>query len=166
MLILKKQKPDWEDEFDEEKKRYAELRSLQGVVIPKFFGEVRCGGTRAILLSDIGGACLAAPDGSLLQVADFRRMLHKALILLSPFNVLPGDIKLDNFHCTGDKIMIVDLEMLDSLPEEEMDRYIKYTVNRLAESYEDNQYVYWEDGLIAIDPKVLNHNSFCYTEGR
>ncbi|KAM7209877.1 hypothetical protein V8F06_014742 [Rhypophila decipiens] len=60
--VNKKQKEGWEEEFHMEKAAYARLRPLQGIVIPEFLGEVRCDKTRAILLSDIGGACLATPE--------------------------------------------------------------------------------------------------------
>ncbi|KAM7188715.1 hypothetical protein V8F33_010485, partial [Rhypophila sp. PSN 637] len=153
VLILKKQMEGWEEEFDTEKATYARLRPLQGIVIPEFLGEVRYEKTRAMLLSDIGGACLAAAEGSLLEVADFRRMLHEALHSFAPFRILPEDVKLANFHYTGDKVMVVDLEMVSRQPL--TDKYLKEEtesmVNTLAESYEDNQFVYWEDGLIAID---------------
>ncbi|KAK0701107.1 hypothetical protein B0T21DRAFT_379317 [Apiosordaria backusii] len=152
-VVLKKEKKGWEEEFEMEKATYARLRPLQGTVIPKFLGELRCDNTRALLLSDIGGVCLATPEGALLEVADFRRMLYQALTAVSQFRILQEDIKLDNFHHIGDKIMVVDLERVSEEPlsDEQLDLGIKYAVDSLAARYEDNQFCFWEDGLITID---------------
>ncbi|KAH6628907.1 hypothetical protein F5144DRAFT_605015 [Chaetomium tenue] len=70
-LVLKKQKDGWDEEFETEKATYAKLVPLQGVVIPRCFGQLRYEGTRALLLSDIGGVCLATPEGGLLDLGDF-----------------------------------------------------------------------------------------------
>lgn len=72
-LVLKKQKDGWDEEFETEKAMYAKLAPLQDVVIPRCFGQLRYEGTRALLLSDIGGVCLATPEGGLLDLGDFRR---------------------------------------------------------------------------------------------
>ncbi|KAL2757046.1 hypothetical protein ACRALDRAFT_1075753 [Sodiomyces alcalophilus JCM 7366] len=151
-LILKQQKEGWDEEFEMEKATYAKLRPLQGTVIPEFFGQLRYGNTKALLLSDIGGACLATPEGSLLEVADFRRMLSQALAAMSQFGILHGDPKLDNFHLTGDKIMMVDFESVSEEPltDKQLEVGVESIVNFLAAGYEDNQYCYWDDGLIAI----------------
>lgn len=155
LLILKKQKEGWEEEFDTEKAAYGRLQALQGTVIPQFLGQVQCDKTRGMLLSDIGGVCLAAPEGSLLEVANFRRMLHEALTTFAPFRILPEDVKLANFHYTGDKVMVVDLEMVSRQPltDKYLTEEIESMVNTLAEFYEDNQFAYWEDGLIVIDTR-------------
>ncbi|KAK3905070.1 hypothetical protein C8A05DRAFT_31116 [Staphylotrichum tortipilum] len=57
-IILKKLKPKWDDEFDNEKLMYARLRPLQGSVIPVFFGEASLDGCRALILSDVGRVTL------------------------------------------------------------------------------------------------------------
>ncbi|KAL2017963.1 hypothetical protein VTK56DRAFT_1495 [Thermocarpiscus australiensis] len=153
-VILKKQKEGWEEEFEMEKATYAKLRPLQGIVIPRLLGELRYDNARALLLSDIGGACLATPEGALLEPADLRRMLCQALTALSHFGISQDDIKLDNFQLTGDKIMMVDLERVNEvhlLGKEELDLGVKDTVDILADNYDSNQYCFWEDGLISID---------------
>jgi hypothetical protein len=152
-LILKRQKEDWDEEFEAEKSAYTKLQPLQGTIIPECFGELRFAKARALLLSDIGGACLAEPDGSLLEVPEMRRLLHQALTAFSQFRVLPDDIKLDNFHVVGDRIMAVDLETLQDgwKPDYQLAPEIDHIVEWLARLYEGNQYCFWEDGLIAID---------------
>ncbi|KJZ78426.1 hypothetical protein HIM_02464 [Hirsutella minnesotensis 3608] len=151
-LVLKRYKEGWDQEFDTEKATYQKVKPLQGTVIPVCYGELKYKGTRALLLSDIGGENLATPQGALLEVMDFRRMLHDAYSALAQFGVMQDDVKLDNFHVIGDKIMIVDLERVTAdVSAEKCPFHIKNDVNRLAQYYEDNQYCFWIDGLILVD---------------
>ncbi|KAK3934945.1 hypothetical protein QBC46DRAFT_424450 [Diplogelasinospora grovesii] len=127
--------PEWNlpsrVKFEMEKATYAKLRPLQGIVIPKFFGELRYDNAGALLLSDIGGACLATPKGALLE-------LCQAMTALSQFRILQDTTRSSIiFTSQGDKIMIADLERMSNPP-----------LNNLTKYYEDNQYVFWEDGLI------------------
>lgn len=151
-IVLKRQKEGWDEEFETEKAAYERLKPLQGVVIPKCYGELRYNGAKALLLSDIGGVCLATPEGALLEVAELRRLLHEAFTALGRFGALHDDTKLDNFHLVGDKIMVMDLESvsMDLSDEQFLASRIKSKVNYLAEFLEDNQYCFWEDGLIMI----------------
>lgn len=151
-LIVKKLKENWDEEFEREKATYAQLRPLQGTVIPKLFGEVRYENTRALLLSDIGGACLAMPEGGLLELADLRRLLNEVFASFVPFRILQDDTKLDNFHLVGDKIMCVDLEMFSEEPlsDKDLDFVIPCEVNRLVKFYEDHQYCMWKDGFVSV----------------
>ncbi|KAL2758161.1 hypothetical protein ACRALDRAFT_1074870 [Sodiomyces alcalophilus JCM 7366] len=151
-LVLKQQKEGWDEEFEMEKATYTKLRSLQDVVIPRCFGELKYENKRALLLSDIGGACLATAEGGLLEVADFRRMLRQALDALAPFGISQDDNKLDNYHVVGDKIMAVDLERVNvGLTPEIVSLHVDSTVKGLTQRYEDTQYDLWDSGLIAID---------------
>lgn len=106
-----------------------------------------------MLLSDIGGECLVTPRGALLKVADFRRMLFQALTALSQFGILQEDEELDNLHHVGDKTMIVGLEMVTQghISEEELKLDVEGAVDDFATEYEDGQYCFWKDGLIAVD---------------
>jgi hypothetical protein len=56
---VKKHKDGWDEGFEMEKATYERLACLQGLVIPRYYGEVQCEGTLALVLSDIGGACVA-----------------------------------------------------------------------------------------------------------
>ncbi|KAK4102499.1 hypothetical protein N658DRAFT_423642, partial [Parathielavia hyrcaniae] len=152
-LIFKKYKEGWDEEFEAEKRAYARVRSLQGVLVPQCFGEFRYDKVRALLLSDIGGANLAEPEGSLLEVSELRRMLSQTVTPLAEFQVLQDDVKLDNFHVVGDTVMAVDLERLHEwpMPDKLIKSDIKWIVDFLGQRYEDNQYCYWEDGLIAVE---------------
>ncbi|KAK3373651.1 hypothetical protein B0T24DRAFT_529550 [Lasiosphaeria ovina] len=152
-VILKKQKEGWDEEFNTEKATYAQLRPLQGVVVPKLIGELELGGNRALLLSDIGSADLASPEACLLKIDDFRRMLSQALTALAQFGISHGDEKLDNYHLVGDKIMVVDFELVNDRPltEKQLERNIGFTVEFLAEHYQRRQHSLWKTGLIQID---------------
>ncbi|KAK4442787.1 hypothetical protein QBC34DRAFT_363173 [Podospora aff. communis PSN243] len=110
-LILKKQKKNWEDKFEAEKGAYAKLRPLQGAVVPRLFGELRYEGIPALLLSDVGDVCLAAPNGGMLELDEFRLLVCQALTAMARFGVLQDDAKLDNFHLADGRVMVVDLEM-------------------------------------------------------
>ncbi|KAK4241748.1 hypothetical protein C8A03DRAFT_12019 [Achaetomium macrosporum] len=153
-LILKKQK-NWEEEFEAEKAAYTKLRPLQGTVVPRLFGELQYDNTTALLMSDIGGVCLAAPEGGMLELDEFRRVVRQALTALSRFGVLQDDTKLDNFHLTHGRVMVVDFEMTSNenqqpLTDEQLEFGIDCAVDSLAKSYEDNQYCFWEDGILSV----------------
>lgn len=152
-LVLKRQKKGWAREFNTEKAVYARLRPLQDVVIPRYFGELSYRNRRAMLLSDVGGESLATPEGTLVQLSDFRRLLFQALNAFTPFRISHCDSKLDNYHLTGDKIMIVDLERIAKgfATEHEMSIFVQGKVDYLAGHYRELQHHYWETGLIAIE---------------
>lgn len=132
---------------------YAKLRPLHAVLIPKCFGGLGYEGTRALMLSDIGGACLASPEGCLLEAADLWRMLHQALSALAEFEITHDDIKLDNFHLTGDRFMVVDFETVnDGLAEaSKLSWVVDCDEDRVVKYYEDHQYCLWDDGEIVVD---------------
>ncbi|KAH6622676.1 hypothetical protein F5144DRAFT_605223 [Chaetomium tenue] len=155
-LILKRQKEGWDEEFEMEKAAYAKLKPLQGVFVPQFFGELRYENTRAILLSDIGGACLATPAGSLLEPPELRRRLNETLTALAEFRILQDDVKLDNFHVVGEKVVAVDFERLQNqdMHEDDIARDVKGTIDWLLRLYDGNQYCFWDDGFIKVDDRL------------
>ncbi|KAL6411782.1 hypothetical protein AUP68_04159 [Ilyonectria robusta] len=77
---------------------YEKLRALQGITIPRWYGEMEYDGTRALILSDIGGDCLATPEGAVLDEKDLHPLLYQALSSLTNLGVSHDDTKLDNFH--------------------------------------------------------------------
>ncbi|RMJ05141.1 hypothetical protein CDV36_014195 [Fusarium kuroshium] len=117
-IVLKIEKDGWDEEFDMEKAAYEQLEPMQGIVIPRCYGQIEYDGKRALILSDIGGYCVATPEGAVLDEEDFRPLLKKALTSISKLGVSHDDNKLDNFHLVTedgkDRIMIVDLEMVDT----------------------------------------------------
>lgn len=148
-LVLKICKVDWDEEFKAEKATYKDLKDLQGVLIPKYYGELSHNGTRACLLSDIGGACMATPAGAVLTMADFKDMMTGTLTALVEFGMLPDDTKLDNFHLVGDKVMAVDLEMVCKVTSREsVATEVASVRDCLVKQYAANQRCFWEDGKI------------------
>ncbi|UPK90863.1 hypothetical protein LCI18_001798 [Fusarium solani-melongenae] len=116
-IVLKIERDNWKEEFDLEKTAYEKLKGLQGDVIPRCYGQIEYDGERALILSDVGEACLATPDGAVLDENDLRLLLDKAITSLTDRHVSQDDTKLNNFHLVTengkDRIVVVDLEMVD-----------------------------------------------------
>ncbi len=55
VVVVKKLKAGWDDEFQNEQNMYKKLAPLQGRVIPIFYGVAQCEGTRALILSEVQG---------------------------------------------------------------------------------------------------------------
>ncbi|RMJ06864.1 hypothetical protein CDV36_013544 [Fusarium kuroshium] len=70
-----------------------------------------------MILSDIGGACLASPEGVVLDEKDFYQPLYKVTTSLIDPGVSHDDSNLDNLHLVTedgkDKIIMVDMERVD-----------------------------------------------------
>lgn len=139
-IVLKIAKDGWDEEFEREKATYQYLRPLQGVTIPRYYGCSEYEGKKALILSNIGGACLATLEGAVLDERDLRELVTDALTALSNMGVAYDDTKLDNFHLVTDngrdKIMIVDLEIVDqSLSEYDLAFTTECEVNHLIRLY-------------------------------
>ena len=122
-------------------------------MIPIFYGQVQCEGTRALVLSDVGGSCIAEPEGAVLREQDVRPLFDQALNALAGQRISPDDMKLDNFHLvnnSGNKIiMIVDLERINKLPpEKDHTRMVQADVDFLMQAYRDHLECLREDGLL------------------
>lgn len=74
----------------------------------------------------------------------------QTLNVLSQCRIQQADIKLHNFHFTGDRITAADLERLrDDYPSPDPPAcHVNSAVKFLAEIYEDNRYSLCADGLI------------------
>ena len=150
---MKKEKNGWDEEFETEKATYEELKCLQGIVIPVCYGQVQYEGTRALVLSDIGGACVAEPGGAVLGEQDVRPLFDQALSALASHGISHDDLKLDNFHLvnkSGNKtIMIVDLERINKLPhEKDRAQIVRADVDFLMQAYRDHLECLREDGWL------------------
>ena len=162
-IVLKKQKDNWEDEFDTELATYEKLQCLQGHIIPTLFGKVEYEGTRALVLSDLRGASMAEPagailrSGTMLSEAEFRRLSAEALGALAACGILYDDLKLDNFlrleSHKGDSIMmIVDLEQVYEVEcKEERSRLVEGDADLLAERYGKHLTCMRNDGFLPAE---------------
>ncbi|RFN53938.1 hypothetical protein FIE12Z_1685 [Fusarium flagelliforme] len=143
-IVLKTQKPDWEEEFGNELLAYHKLQSVQGITVPKLYGMVQHDYTRALVLSDIGGHCVATPQGAVLDEEDMRPLVYQAFKYSNEFGVSHEDTKLDNFHLVTDeegkdKIMMVDLESADyEQTEEDLAYTAKSKTNFVMGLYRDH----------------------------
>lgn len=148
-LAIKTCKKDWDREFEVEKSTYKEIKSLQGIGIPKYYGEFKYNRTKAILLSDIGGACMGDPAGAVLDMEEFRGMMKRALTDMARFGILPDDIRLENFNLVDDKVMVVDFEMVHKyVSKEDAARDVKNLTDWLAKLYEGRQQDFLDHGKI------------------
>lgn len=111
-VILKKLKPDWDEEFEHEKTTYEALETLQGNLIPRLFGEAQFEGTRALILSYVAG--VTCDKVTHFEVDEFHQMLKETFLLLLRHGYVPDDPRLNNFILGDDKrIMIIDLEHVE-----------------------------------------------------
>lgn len=114
-IVMKREKPGWEDEFDPELDTYGALATLRGRVAPTLYGQTEYRGTdgvrrRALIMSDIGGIPLGEPEVGLLPLDRVEEMMKEAFQALADAGVGHGDPKLDNMHVVGDKIMLIDFD--------------------------------------------------------
>ncbi|KAF5717857.1 hypothetical protein FMUND_5527 [Fusarium mundagurra] len=142
-IVLKSQKPNWEEEFDKELEAYHKLQPLQGTFIPRFFGMIQYNNICTLILSDIGGECLATPEGAVLDKRDLRVLLDRTFTSLADHGAYHDDMKLDNFHLVTDqgkdKIMAVDLESVEfDLSGEDLVTVAKGSIDWIIEQYENH----------------------------
>ena len=115
-IVLKRRKPDWEEEFANETSMYEILKPLQGSTIPICYGQVKCDdGTPALVLSDVGGQALGEDEVLEADEAELRGIITKALNDMISMGFQHEDVKLDNFRLVGDRVVILDLERVMSL---------------------------------------------------
>lgn len=120
VVIVKKMKDDWHDGFEQEKEAYEKLKSLQGSVIPTFFGQGSFNGSPVIIISVVKGKTFheLAYSGVPASSDELRRPLEEAMQLLHSHGAEYLDQRLDNFFlCDTGEVMIVDLEQVSFPPD-------------------------------------------------
>jgi hypothetical protein len=115
MVILKKQKIGWKDEFSVEREAYKLLKPIQGTVIPYFYGETVYDTSPTLVLSAIAGTTLH--DLALNEFPESKdealeTSLEDAFKALTSYGVEYGDQKLDNFLWVDERVMVIDLEQV------------------------------------------------------
>ncbi|KAJ6096855.1 hypothetical protein N7486_007601 [Penicillium sp. IBT 16267x] len=116
VVILKKIKNEWEDEFQQEIKAYEELKSLQGLVIPTFFGQGTFDDCPVLILSEVAGRTLldVSRRASDISTDELRYQLEKAMKALHSYGAEYLNQRLDDFFlCDTGAIMVVDLEQVE-----------------------------------------------------
>lgn len=109
-LVLKKAKEGWLEEFENEKLMYERLQSLQGRVIPIFYGETECEGARALVLSEVTGIMPWEQKLPPLEARQFTELVETAFQELNALGLAYDDVKLDNLILVQDRVVLVDLE--------------------------------------------------------
>ncbi|WAO96964.1 Hypothetical protein NCS54_01466100 [Fusarium falciforme] len=147
-IILKKMKPDWDDEFDNEVCMYERLRPAQGYLIPICYGLAWCDGKRALVLSEVEGITpFEQPVDTPLDAPEFCRRLRVAYGELGAYGLMYGDPKLDNYLLVDDRIVIVDLETVEEAKKEGDVEYVIESNVEFARdryrSYLKNRYMPW-----------------------
>lgn len=112
-VILKKQKEDWEEEFETEIRAYELLRPLQGTVIPHFYGQATYDATPTLVLSNMAGtnlydlACKNFPEK---EDEVLHKSLRDAFQALTSYGVEYQDQRLDNCLWVDGRVVMIDLE--------------------------------------------------------
>ncbi|KAJ4307646.1 hypothetical protein N0V84_012590 [Fusarium piperis] len=146
-IILKTERQGKEEEhgdpdelMDTEIRAYNQLKPVQGIVVPVYYGEVRCNGFRSIIIQDVGGASLREPAGILLEFEELARMLEECYLVLIRFGVRLEDTQLGNFILVDGKVMVIDLEMVTfDTPEERMRQAMFIGISGLLDMYRDHR---------------------------
>ncbi|KAJ4246235.1 hypothetical protein NW757_009688, partial [Fusarium falciforme] len=146
-IVLKTERQGKEEEhgdpdelMDTEIRAYEQLKPVQGVVVPVYYGEVRCNGFRSMIVQDVGGASLREPEGILLELDEFARLLEECYVALISFGVNLEDSQLENFILVDGKVMAVDLEMVSFYrTEDEMKQFMYMDISDLARRYQDHR---------------------------
>ncbi|KAH6623448.1 hypothetical protein F5144DRAFT_539613 [Chaetomium tenue] len=154
-VILKKRKPDWDEEFANEVRIYAKLRPLQGSIIPICYGQASCdgGSVPALVLSDTGGFDLCNPKAGGLPIDRMFNLLKDTFKALAAYGVYHGDTKLENFHLVGGpagRVMAIDLENAEEVENEQLkwESWIESDARFLLGIYRRHQQTLVEDGLV------------------
>ncbi len=135
VVVVKKLKPDWDDEFKTEKYMYKKLEPLQGHMIPIYYGEGQCEGTRALILSEVRGINAIEQENPCLHHREFARRLTVACGEMARYGLVSDDPCLWNLILVEDRIVFVDLEMWYEVEPEEVDTYSGFSIERYREEY-------------------------------
>lgn len=141
-LILKREKVNWEDNFDNGKRVYQALALVQGRVVPRCYGQVKCPrtattGNRALLLSDIGGMTLDRKATRTIGMERLGDMLWVALRAIAALGVAYDDYKLTNYRLVEDKVMVIDFDSsyLSEVGEDDPEAVAESNVEFVARMY-------------------------------
>lgn len=135
--------------FETEAKVYSRLKPLQGVVIPRCYGQLNFNGSRALLLEHLGGVSLVSPKGATLTLEKLAELLQPCYRALHTFGVHHEDPHLGNFQLVDGRIMVMDFESVMFYPsEDDKAFFMKTNIEHLADRYLRAQVYYRHEGLL------------------
>jgi hypothetical protein len=136
-IVLKTEKLGWEREFDAETACYRALKPLQGIYVPQYHGTTKYKGVRSHVLSDVGGFSMSyidEDDHAVVPVVE--QLLRNSIVAVANLGYYQNDMKLDNFHLVGDRIIIVDLEQFGFFsPKVNFGRVTRFLVRRMKKEF-------------------------------
>ncbi|KAK4102670.1 hypothetical protein N658DRAFT_566192 [Parathielavia hyrcaniae] len=153
-VVLKQQKETGEamineEQFGTEVKAYSRLKSLQGAVIPTFYGRSRYNGTRAMILEYLGGVSLSSPEGATLRLEELSALLQPCYRALHALGVHHDDPNLANFQLVNGNIMVMDLESaVFDMSADDLEYFMRTNIWDLAYRYRHMQAYYLYEGSL------------------
>ncbi len=135
VVVVKKLKPGWDDEFQNEQDMYKKLEPLQGRVIPIFYGEARCEGTRALILSKVPGVNSINQGPRPLDWEQYARRLRVACGELARYGVVLDDYNITNIMVVDDAVMLVDLENYCDVEPETVEQFSGWAADEILSKY-------------------------------
>lgn len=132
VVVLKKPKdPLWtrkdlssqKADYENERVMYQRLKPLQGDVIPEFFGETRCDGRRALVISLLPGVQLNRQPKPQLTIAEYEERVAVPVRKLQKCGVIHDDDRLTNMMLVNGRIMFIDLERVEAIEPERLEWY-------------------------------------------
>ncbi|KAI0098232.1 hypothetical protein GGR51DRAFT_538779 [Nemania sp. FL0031] len=151
-LTIKPQRKGLEEQFETERKAYHQLEAVQGILVPKLYGQVKYNRTRWLLLADVGGISLASPEGALLELEKLSELLKECFRTLHSFNVHQLDPNPGNYRLVDGKLKALDFGDVDiDLSEERKEFFLGCRISSILGYYRDMQRVYEHHGeLVAV----------------
>lgn len=111
--LLKTRGDDAPNLFDAEVMAYRHMQALQGDFIPKFYGVTKVAGSRAMILSDIGGVTLMDENMPSMEEDQLRHGLRKPLEAIRLCGVLLEDVSPQNVHYCEGNFITFDFEFIE-----------------------------------------------------
>lgn len=112
-----------EEEFENEKAMYRRLKSAQGRIVPEFYGEAKCEGKRALVVSLLPGVTLRNQTKPRLSVEEFTERITVLIRDMERYSLIHTDTKLSNIMLVDGRIMFIDLEWVEEPDPNDLDYY-------------------------------------------
>ncbi|OAA64755.1 Protein kinase-like domain protein [Niveomyces insectorum RCEF 264] len=127
---------DKTEDFEKEKAIYQRLKPAQGRLVPEFFGEARCDGRRALVISLLPGATPRRQSKPRLTVEEFADRIAISVRELQKLGLIHADGRLSNIILVDDRIMFIDLEWVQEVEPEWLDHYCTaVSIPRFVDEY-------------------------------